>query len=65
MNLLDLLILKSFINFSGEELESEEAQILWKELRQKVSQIEMEAYVQEEIQNLPTISSEELLNLLI
>lgn len=66
MNLLDLLFLKSLINSvtSGGELTSEEAQKLWNELEKKVSREEMYEYVDVEIENLPSISQDELLNLL-
>ena len=67
MNLLDLLFLKSLINSvtSGGELTSEEAQKLWNELEKKASREEMYEYVDGEIEKFPSLSSDELLELLI
>lgn len=65
MDLFDILLIKKLVGkINSGDVSSPEFQEVLKQLEEKVSQTEMEAYVQTSIENLPTLSGEEILNLL-
>lgn len=65
MDLFDILLIKKLVGkINSGDISSPEFQEILKQLEEKVSQTEMETYVQASIENLPTLSSEEILNLL-
>lgn len=64
MDLFDILLVKKLIgkvNSGGAT--DEELQEIIKQLEEKVSKDEMELYVTTSIENLPTLSQEEIINL--
>ena len=64
MDLFDILLIKKLIGkISSGEITSPEAQIIIKQLEEKASKDEMKAYVTETIENLPALSSDDILNL--
>ena len=69
MDLFDIILVKKLIEKlnpgSGSiSPDSPEIQEIVKQLEEKVSQDEMKAYVKSSIENLPTLSDEEIKNLL-
>ena len=64
MDLFDILLVKKLIGkFESGEITSPEAQVIIKQLEEKASKDEMKAYVAETIENLPALSSDDILNL--
>lgn len=64
MDLFDILLVKKLIgkvNSGGTT--DEELQEIIKQLEEKVSKDEMKLYVTTSIENLPTLSQEEIINL--
>ena len=65
MDLFDILLIKKLVGkINSGDISSPEFQEILKQLEEKVSLAEMETYVQTSIENLPTLSDEEILNLL-
>lgn len=65
MDLFDIILVKRLIEkFNSGSIDSPEFQEIIKQLEEKVSRDEMEAYIQTSIANLPTLSAEEILELL-
>ena len=67
MDLFDIILVKKLIEKLGSgsiSPDSPEIQEIIKQLEEKVSQDEMKAYVKSSIENLPTLSDEEIKNLL-
>ena len=65
MDLFDILLIKKLVGkINSGDISSPEFQEILKQLEEKVSLAEMETYVQASIENLPTLSDEEILNLL-
>lgn len=64
MDLFDILLVKKLIGKIGSgEITSPEAQEIIKQLEEKASRDEMRTYVAETIENLPALSSDDILNL--
>lgn len=64
MDLFDILLVKKLIGkVSSGGTTDEELQEIIKQLEEKVSKDEMELYVTTSIENLPTLSQEEIINL--
>lgn len=64
MDLFDILLVKKLIGkVSSGGTTDEELQEIIKQLEEKVSKDEMELYVATSIENLPTLSQEEIINL--
>ena len=65
MDLFDILLVKKLIGkINSGEIDTPEMQEIIKQLKEKVSQDEMKAYVQETIANLPALSEEDILNII-
>ena len=66
MDLFDILLVKKLIGKinSGDIINTPEIQEIIKQLEEKVSRDEMQAYVQSSIENLPTLNREEILEIL-
>ena len=61
MDLFDILLVKKLIGkINSGEITSPEIQEIVKQLEEKVSNDEMQAYVQSSIENLPTLNKEEI-----
>ena len=63
MNLFDILLVKKLLEKSGGA-NSPEIQEILAQLEERVKYDEMEIYVQTSIENLPTLSREEILEIL-
>lgn len=64
MDLFDILLVKKLIGkIESGEITSPEAQVIVKQLEEKASKDEMKTYVEETIENLPALSSDDILNL--
>lgn len=64
MDLFDILLVKKLIGkIESGEITSPEAQVIVKQLEEKASKDEMKTYVAETIENLPALSSDDILNL--
>ena len=64
MDLFDILLVKRLIGKnSAGEITSPEAQEIIKQLEEKASKDEMKTYVDEAIENLPALSSDDIINL--
>lgn len=64
MDLFDILLVKKLIGkINSDGVSDEEMQEIIKQLEEKVSKDEMELYVTTSIENLPTLSKEEIINL--
>lgn len=63
MNLYDILLLKTLVKVSGGG--SADLTEIIKELETKVTKEEMEVYITQAIDELPTISEEELNSILV
>lgn len=65
MDLFDILLVKKLIGkFESGEITSPEAQIIIKQLEKKANRDEMKAYVAEAIENLPALSSDDILQII-
>ena len=65
MDLFDILLVKKLVGkVNSGEITSPEAEQIMKLLEEKASKDEMKAYVNSSIKNLPTLSGEEILNIL-
>jgi hypothetical protein len=65
MDLFDILLVKKLIGkINSGEITSPEAQIIIKQLEEKASRDEMKAYVAEAIENLPALSSDDILQII-
>ena len=65
MDLFDILLVKKLVEkANSEEITSPELEQIIKQLEEKASKDEMKAYVDSSIKNLPTLSDEEILNIL-
>lgn len=60
INLYDILLLKTLVKSASGEITDEQIQNIMNQLEEK-----MEIYITESIENLPAISEEELLAILI
>ena len=64
MDLFYILLVKKLIGkIESGEITSPEAQVIVKQLEEKASKDEMKTYVAETIENLPALSSDDILNL--
>ena len=64
MDLFDILLVKKLIGkINSGEITSPQAAIIIQQLEEKASNDEMKAYVAETIENLPALSSDDILNL--
>lgn len=64
MDLFDILLVKKLIRkINSGEITSPQAAIIIQQLEEKASKDEMKAYVVETIENLPALSSDDILNL--
>ena len=65
MDLFDILLVKKLVGkVNSGEITSPETEQIMKLLEEKASKDEMKAYVNSSIKNLPTLSGEEILNIL-
>ena len=65
MDLFDILLVKKLVEKANSgEITSLEVEQIMKQLEEKASKDEMKAYVDSSIKNLPTLSEEEILNIL-
>lgn len=65
MDLFDILLVKKLLGkINSGEITSTEAQIIMKQLEEKVSNDEMQAYVNSSIENLPVMSQEDILEII-
>ena len=64
MDLFDILLVKKLIGkINSGEITSPEAEVIIKQLEEKASRDEMIAYVAKTIENLPALSSDDILKL--
>ena len=64
MDLFDILLVKKLIGkVNSGDITSPEAQEIMKQLEEKASKDEMKAYVAETIENLPALSTDDIINL--
>ena len=64
MDLFDILLVKKLIGkVNSDGTTDEELQEIIKQLEEKVTKDEMKLYVTTSIENLPTLSEEEIINL--
>lgn len=65
MDLFDILLVKKLIGkVNSGDITNPEVQEIMKQLEEKASRDEMKAYVDSSIANLPTLSDEEILEIL-
>lgn len=65
MDLFDILLIKKLIGkVNSGDITNPEVQEIMKQLEEKASRDEMKAYVDSSIANLPTLSDEEILEIL-
>lgn len=65
MDLFDILLVKKLVEkVNSGEITNPEVQEIMKQLEEKASKDEMKTYVDSSIANLPTLSDEELLDIL-
>lgn len=65
MDLFDILLVKKLIGkINSGDIDSPEVQEIIKKLEEKVSRDEMKTYVTETIGNLPTLSADDILQII-
>ena len=65
MDLFDILLVKKLIGkINSGDISNPEVQEILKQLEEKVSRDEMEAYVNSSIANLPALSEEDIKNII-
>ena len=65
MDLLDILLVRKLVEkVNSGDINSPEFQEIIKQLNEKASREEMQAYVHEQIANLPALSSDDILQII-